>query len=59
MKRTRFNIIALVMMLFVLAVTPACEAFWQALQEPTTQTDETKTDQSETSKGKQSSTNNQ
>ncbi|MBN2890985.1 MAG: hypothetical protein JXL97_03885 [Bacteroidales bacterium] len=53
MKNAKLKIIGIILMLFVLAVTPSCEAFWQAMQDTNTQVDDNNTtDQSNTSKGK-------
>ena len=59
MKKTRTKIIGLILMLFVLAVTPACDAFWEIMETDTNQVDDNNNnnndqgnDQSNTSKGK-------
>ncbi len=55
MKKSKLKLLALFFVFFIFAVTPSCEAFWQAMQESSSQVDEddeTKNDETSTSKGK-------
>lgn len=56
MKKSRFKIFGIIFLLFILAATPSCEAFWEAIQETNTQVDDNsdanKNGETNTSKGK-------